>query len=113
MGTELVSHRVKEENMEIPSVPPGFESFASFSLKRVEDKEVVSTCSASTTTSESQTMQMESGFESSDNAKITRALRRRPWINYSRLDDSSGDESNSEQVDQFYYTPSSPDVYCC
>ncbi|XP_057477100.1 putative lysine-specific demethylase JMJ16 [Actinidia eriantha] len=106
MGTELVRHCVKEENMDIPPVPPGFESLTSFSLKRVEDKEIVSTCSASTTTSESQTVQMESGFESCDDAKITRARRRRPWINYSRLDDSSGDESNSEQ--NFFVRPGLP-----
>ncbi|KAI8556170.1 hypothetical protein RHMOL_Rhmol05G0231000 [Rhododendron molle] len=97
MGTELVRPCLKEENMEIPAVPPGFESCTSFTLKRVEDKEVASSCSTSASASELQTVHMETEFECSDDATVSRSLRRRPWINYSRLDDSSGDESDSEQ----------------
>ncbi|CAN1765991.1 Putative lysine-specific demethylase JMJ16 [Linum perenne] len=37
MGTEFMRVRVKDENEEVPAIPPGFESFAAFSLKRVED----------------------------------------------------------------------------
>ncbi|KAG5549731.1 hypothetical protein RHGRI_014885 [Rhododendron griersonianum] len=97
MGTELIRPCLKEENMEIPAVPPGFESCTSFTLKRVEDKEVASSCSTSASASELQTVHMETEFECSDDATVSRSLRRRPWINYSRLDDSSGDESDSEQ----------------
>lgn len=97
MGTELVRPCLKEENMEIPAVPPGFESFTSFTLKRVEDKEVVSSCSTSASPSELQTVNMGTELECSDDATVSRSLRRRPWINYSRLDDSSGEESDSEQ----------------
>ncbi|KAJ6379995.1 hypothetical protein OIU76_016617 [Salix suchowensis] len=39
MGTELIRVHVKEENDDIPSVPPGFESFAAFNLQRVQDGE--------------------------------------------------------------------------
>lgn len=103
MGTELVRSCLKEENMEIPAVPPGFESFTSFTLKRVEDKEVVSSCSTSASPSELQAVNMGTELECSDDATVSRSLRRRPWINYSRLDDSSGEESDSEQVDQIFF----------
>ncbi|KAA8539005.1 hypothetical protein F0562_025697 [Nyssa sinensis] len=97
MGTELVRPCVKEESMDIPLIPPGFESLTSFTLKRVEDNEIMTSCSASASASEPQTIQMQSEFDCSDDAKITRSLRRRPWINYNRFDNSSGDESDTEQ----------------
>ncbi|CAN1246950.1 Putative lysine-specific demethylase JMJ16 [Linum grandiflorum] len=37
MGTDFMRVCVKEESEEVPAIPPGFESFAAFSLKRVED----------------------------------------------------------------------------
>lgn len=97
MGTELVRPCVKEENMDIPSIPPGFESLTTFTLKREEDNEMTSSCSVSASASESQTAHVEMEFECSEDAKITRSLRRRPWINYGRYDNNSGDESDSEQ----------------
>ncbi|CAL5363169.1 unnamed protein product [Camellia sinensis] len=97
LGTQLIRPCVKEENMEIPAVPPGFESFTAFTLKRVENHEVLTACSASASASESQTVQMASELESSDDAKITWSLRRRPWINYSQFDDNFDNESDSEQ----------------
>lgn len=95
MGTELVRPCVKEESMENQSVPPGFESFASFTLKRVRDKETVTTCSDSASVSESQTL-MEAEFEY-DDENIAQSLKRRPWINYTPSDGNSGDESDSKQ----------------
>lgn len=95
MGTELVRTCIKEENMDIPSIPPGFESLAPFILKKVEDKEIKMSHSASASGSESQTTCMEIEFEYSKEGKIANTLRRRPWINYCH---SSGDESDSEQV---------------
>ncbi|XP_052187665.1 putative lysine-specific demethylase JMJ16 [Diospyros lotus] len=97
MGTELVRPCVKEENMEISPIPPGFESFTSFTLKRVEDKEVVTTTCASVSASDKQAVQLENKFETGEDAKFSRPHRNRPWINYSQFDDSSGDESDSEQ----------------
>ncbi|KAM7250286.1 hypothetical protein ACFE04_022169 [Oxalis oulophora] len=89
MGTELMRVHVKEENDETPSVPPGFESFASFSLTRVQDSEMKTSCSASTTQS------VETKAEPSK--MTTRPLRRKPGVNYGNLlDDSSEDESDEK-----------------
>lgn len=102
MGTELIRVRVKEENDDIPSVPPGFESFAAFNLNRVQDGEKqesnVTTCSATTSASESQSVKMDTEFE--DEAKVTRSLRRRPWIKFEHLDSCSEDESDSVKLNQ-------------
>ena len=98
MGTELVRTCIKEENMDIPSIPPGFESIAPFTLKKVEDKDIKVDHSPSASGSESQSTRMEIEIEYSKEGKIAKTLRRRPWINYCHLDNSSGDESDSEQV---------------
>lgn len=95
---------VKEENDEVPSVPPGFESCASFPLKWVQDVEkhdndMKSSCSASVSASESQQVQLETDGGDSDGAKM-RPLRRRPWINYGQFDHSSEDESDSRKLGQ-------------
>lgn len=62
MGTELMRVCVKKETDEIPLVPPGFESFASSTLKRaLDDRKQKSedeiTCSASSSTSELQSVE--------------------------------------------------------
>eukprot|EP00258_Populus_trichocarpa_P016668 XP_006375851.2 putative lysine-specific demethylase JMJ16 isoform X3 [Populus trichocarpa] len=102
MGTELIRVHVKEENDDIPSVPPGFESFAAYTLKRVPDGEKqesnVTSCSATTSASESQSVKMDTEFE--DEAKVTRSLRRRPWIKFEHLDSCSEDESDSVKLNQ-------------
>ncbi|KAL5566870.1 hypothetical protein UlMin_030034 [Ulmus minor] len=85
MGTELMSVCIKEDNDDFPPVPPGFESFTSFNLKRVNDNEE----------QESKNM-----LEGSDSAKITRSLRRKPWINYGRDDFSYEDECKPERLNQ-------------
>ncbi|KAK1421161.1 hypothetical protein QVD17_23298 [Tagetes erecta] len=97
MGTKFIMHHVKEESMDIPSIPPGFESFAAFPLKRVDDCKVGSDFSVSTSASEPQPVKKESGVEPSDNEKIKRPLRSRQGINNGQLDSSSGEESESEQ----------------
>nr|GEY57778.1 putative lysine-specific demethylase JMJ16 isoform X1 [Tanacetum cinerariifolium] len=94
MGTELIRHHVKDESMDMPSIPPGFESLAAFSLKRVEESKVESSCSVSTSPSASQSAKKESGTEQSDSENIKRSNRRK--LNYGRIDTSSGDESGSE-----------------
>lgn len=101
MGTELVRISVKEENDE---VPPGFESYAVFTLKRVQDTEkhdsdIKSSCSASASASESQQIQVETDVADSDGVK-TRSLRRRPWINYGQFGHSSDDESDCRKLGQ-------------
>lgn len=98
MGTELVRTCIKEENMEISSIPPGFESLVPFTLKKVEDKEIKMSNSPSASGSESQKTRMEIEFECCEEGKLAKTMRRRPWINHFPLDNSSGDESDTEQV---------------
>ncbi|ESQ36018.1 hypothetical protein EUTSA_v10006592mg [Eutrema salsugineum] len=99
MGTELMRICVKEESDEVPSVPPGFESYATFTLKRVvpgNDKSKTPMESASVT--EPAKMEIES-----DEAKAARSLRRRPWINYGGCDDDdspNNDNASSQNLDQ-------------
>ncbi|KAI4350102.1 hypothetical protein L6164_010623 [Bauhinia variegata] len=105
MGTELMRICVKEDNDEFPSVPPGFESYTSLSLKSVEDSEKQNdtnktSCSASTSASESQSTLVETEVKVSDTAKVPRSLRRRPWINYGQYDNSSEEEFDCERLDQ-------------
>ncbi|XP_057961153.1 putative lysine-specific demethylase JMJ16 [Malania oleifera] len=100
MGMEPVGACPKEEDIEIPAVPPGFESLAPFYLKRVDDSKDMISCSASTSASESQSVHMENERDINDAAKVTRSLRRRPWINYSRFDNSSDDESEIQKPAQ-------------
>ncbi|KAF8110334.1 hypothetical protein N665_0085s0062 [Sinapis alba] len=79
MGTELMRICVKEESDELPSVPPGFESYATFTLKRVVPGETKATTMEESVASVSNQAEMET---ESDEAKAARSLRRRPWINY-------------------------------
>ncbi|KAL3520986.1 hypothetical protein ACH5RR_019135 [Cinchona calisaya] len=97
MGTELVRTSIKEENMDIPLIPPGFESLAPFTLKKMEGKKIKMSRSPSSSGSESQTTRMEIEFESSEEGKIAKSLMHRPWINYCPMDNTSGDESDSQQ----------------
>ncbi|XP_004302095.1 PREDICTED: putative lysine-specific demethylase JMJ16 [Fragaria vesca subsp. vesca] len=105
MGTELMRVCLKEDNDEFPSVPPGFESFTSFSLKRVndsekQDSENLITCNATTSTSGSQSVPMETGNDVADVAK--RSQRRRPGINNRRYNNYAEDESDYESLDQSF-----------
>lgn len=89
--------------MDISSIPPGFEALATFTMKREEDIERTSSCSVSASAVDSQTANMETEIDCSDDVKTARSLRRRPWINYGVYDHNLGDESDSEQqVDQVF-----------
>ncbi|KAK4480459.1 hypothetical protein RD792_013532 [Penstemon davidsonii] len=96
MGTKLVGPFVKEENMEIPSIPPGFESLVPFTIKRVEHNEV-SSYSSPTGASESRSDLLETGMNCDEDSKTMKLLRRRPGIKCNQIDNSSGDECESEQ----------------
>lgn len=94
---------LKEENDEIPSVPPGFESFATFTLKKVHDDEKqksedVISRSASPSTSEIQSVKMETESDSCADAKKTRP--RRACISYGQCENNAGDEFDSEKLKQ-------------
>ncbi|PON55481.1 FY-rich [Parasponia andersonii] len=110
MGTELMRVCVKEDNDDFPPVPPGFESFTSFNLKRVNDSEsqdskTVFGCSASAGASEPQSIKIETNIDVSDTAKISRSVRRKPWINYGRYDYSPEDDCDSERLNQRHQLP--------
>jgi hypothetical protein len=104
MGTELMRICVKEDNDDFPSVPPGFESYTSFALKRVEENEKHSDknlTSTSTSASESQSTQVgNAGVQISDTAKVSRSLRRRPWINHGQCENGSEEDCDCERHDQ-------------
>ncbi|KAJ0465354.1 putative chromatin remodeling & transcription regulator FYR family [Helianthus annuus] len=74
MGTELIRHHVKEESIDIPLIPPGFESIAAFSLKRADDNKVGSSCSVSSSTSEPQPVKKEPRVEPSEDEKTKRSV---------------------------------------
>ncbi|XP_043691747.1 lysine-specific demethylase JMJ703-like isoform X2 [Telopea speciosissima] len=96
MGTECIRAQIREENVE-SSVPPGFVSLTSFTLKRVEDSEIMMSYLESSIASEPQPAKLDTKGDVSDDLKIPRTLRRRPWINYSQFENSSEEESDSEQ----------------
>ncbi|XP_015875570.3 putative lysine-specific demethylase JMJ16 isoform X1 [Ziziphus jujuba] len=111
MGTELMRVCIKEDNDEFPPVPPGFESFTSFTLKRVEDENQASQnmvgCSASPSATELESLQMETSIDVNNVAKITRSLRRKPGINYGKYDCSSEDELD-ERINHSFARPRLP-----
>lgn len=99
---------VKEENDEFPLVPPGFEAFSSFTLRRVQDNkkedckqdgESLSSCSASASASELQSVKLKTEADSDDVKKVTRPLRRRSGSKYNLHGNSSDDELDCEKVD--------------
>lgn len=103
MGTELMRICVKEDNDDFPSVPPGFESYTSFSLKRVEENEKhndTNLTSSSTSASESQSNQIGNGVQFADTSKVSRSLRRRPWINHGQCENGLEEDSDCERHDQ-------------
>lgn len=103
MGTELMRICLKEDNDDFPSVPPGFESYTAFSLKRVEDNEKqndTNLTSCSTSASESQSTQVGNDAKFRDTVKVPRSLRRRPWINHGQHENGPEENSDCEQLDQ-------------
>ncbi|XP_022996748.1 putative lysine-specific demethylase JMJ16 [Cucurbita maxima] len=103
MGTKLIRACVEEDSDDFPSVPPGFESYISFSLGKVHDHEKQDGCvpaSGSATVSESQPVKVESEVEVANVAKVTRSLRRKPCVNYRQYDYCSGDELDTKHLDQ-------------
>lgn len=105
MGTELMRVCIKEDNDEFPPVPPGFESFTSFTLNRVNDTEKqmsksIFDCSAPGGASELQSVRVETKSNLNDAGKIKRSLRHRPSRSYGQYDYSSEDESGSERLNQ-------------
>ncbi|GKC92701.1 putative lysine-specific demethylase JMJ16 isoform X1, partial [Tanacetum coccineum] len=91
MGTEFISHYVKEESINIPLIPPGFESFTPF---RINESRHASTSSVSTS------VISEPGLMSHSGKKIKRSSRRRSGTNYKISDCISEDEPDHKPLDQ-------------
>ncbi|XP_010553772.1 PREDICTED: putative lysine-specific demethylase JMJ16 isoform X2 [Tarenaya hassleriana] len=104
MGTELMRVCVKEETDELPSVPPGFESYSSLTLQRVApggEKTKINnvTCGLPAGNAlATERVKTETGSNLSDTSKPARPPRRRPWINYVGCDDD--DDANSKPMCQ-------------
>ncbi|KAL3650155.1 hypothetical protein CASFOL_006558 [Castilleja foliolosa] len=92
MSTQLVQRRDEEDDMKNPLIPPGFESFAPFILKKIEDKQV--------TSSHSNDNSKTNNDKSNDNSKTNNSHKRKPRMKYNVPHSSSVDEFESEEVDQ-------------
>nr|XP_043618518.1 putative lysine-specific demethylase JMJ16 [Erigeron canadensis] len=103
MGTNLIGHFTKEENLDIPSIPPGFESVAA---ARINDSRLAST-SASMSVLELQTAKKEPRHGYSEYKKRRRSIRRRSGTNFKQSECSSGDESDSNLFNQINKTSKS------
>lgn len=97
MGTELVRHCIKEEDMDISAIPPGFESLAPFTLKQVENNRLMINQSSTASESKSDRSQVETSIEGHEDGKMMKSLRRKPGVNYGKYEKSSEDESGSDQ----------------
>ncbi|OVA18831.1 JmjC domain [Macleaya cordata] len=105
MGVECKGVTVKEEKVG-PSAPPGFVSLTSFTLRKMDDCEVLMSGMASVGANESQPILMDSECDFGEGARLKRSLRHRPWINYGKFDDSSDEESEPKRFNQ--HLPSKP-----
>lgn len=97
MGTELVRHCIKEEDMDISAIPPGFESLAPFTLKKVDNNRLMINQSSAASESKSHRSQVETEIEGNEDGKLMKSLRRKPGVNYGKYEKSSEDESGSDQ----------------
>ncbi|KAL8539023.1 hypothetical protein ACS0TY_000863 [Phlomoides rotata] len=95
MGTELVGPCVKEDSMEMPLIPPGFESFVPFTVKKAENHQLGSYSSSASAVEPQIKLEIES--DCNDDPKTTKSLRRRSGVKYNQLDNSSDNECESEQ----------------
>ncbi|XP_073012098.1 lysine-specific demethylase JMJ703 [Typha latifolia] len=96
MGTECMTTHLKDESDGMPSVPPGFASLTSFTLQRVQDDVKIPVCSSNPIKTNA-----DSDCSITGNDKFRKSLRHRPWVNYSKFDNSSEEEeSDSELFEQ-------------
>lgn len=98
MGTELVRACIKEEDIDFPAVPPGFESYTTYKLK-VENTEGEINYSVLPNLSEQQEAHIKLEPDHDDSKKISRALRRRPLIKHGQCSNSY-DDPDCEKLDQ-------------
>ncbi|XP_057480253.1 putative lysine-specific demethylase JMJ16 isoform X3 [Actinidia eriantha] len=96
MGTERIRTRITNGKGDKLSVPPGFVSLTSFSLKRVGNSKEACRSLASGSGLEPEPVQMDISID--DSAKLKRSFKRRPWILYDQYTHNP-EESYSEQLD--------------
>lgn len=96
-----------DESDIIPSVPPGFGSLASFTLQkvqenilRVQENVLVSMSPSNSAQSPSKSLPVELDVEdsTSDEGRLKKSLRHRPWVNYSKFDNSSDEEEPESEA---------------
>ncbi|XP_010935913.1 lysine-specific demethylase JMJ703 [Elaeis guineensis] len=102
MGTKYIEADVTDDPDGISPVPPGFTSPASFTLQRVQDDVMVSTCA-----SDSTQLGRETDCSVLGDKTLRKSLRHKPWVNYSQFDDSSEEESDAE-----LYKQNAPSIRC-
>ncbi|KAI4364560.1 hypothetical protein MLD38_020634 [Melastoma candidum] len=111
----IMREPVKEESEDFPSVPPGFESFSSFTLKRTldvqkedfkEENAGLNSCTTSVSTSLFISGDVKTDSDSAEAKKPSRVLRRRSGIKYNQNADCSDDELECEKT--IFRKPSLP-----
>lgn len=80
------------------SVPPGFASLTSFTLKRMEDSEETCNSMAFGSAFRPDPTNMDAACDPIDIAEFKRSLRHRPWILYDQCDHEEED-SDPKQID--------------
>ncbi|CAH9147452.1 unnamed protein product [Cuscuta epithymum] len=96
MGIELVSRCVKGETVDMSTIPPGFESLASFPLEKTQDNENRRISSASSSELQCQRAKVETDFKFVEDEKLS-SMRRRFFIHNGQVENNSGDESDLDQ----------------
>ncbi|KAL5711842.1 hypothetical protein ACHQM5_014076 [Ranunculus cassubicifolius] len=89
MGPECKLAPVKEEKVEYPSAPPGFKPLTSFTLKRINDRQDMT----SEVGSGSHSVLLGTEGDVGEDANLTKFLKSRPWINYPVVDDCKEEDS--------------------
>ncbi|KAK6915342.1 JmjN domain [Dillenia turbinata] len=98
MATELVRAHIKEEAIDMPLAPPGFEARTSLILRAGKDGETMTSCSASGSVSDTKPVKTECKLKMNEDMKI-KPLHHRSSINQDICDNSSEDESDFELLD--------------
>ncbi|XP_074311385.1 putative lysine-specific demethylase JMJ16 [Silene latifolia] len=100
MGTELLRACLKEEDVDFPARPPGFEAFTSFDKLKKSENSDEPCCSVSSNLSQQESVNVKRETDLGGPAKIIRSLRRRSSTNPGRYNQCSDEESDAEQLDQ-------------
>lgn len=98
MGTEHKKPCLNDENVESPSVPPGFVSLTSFIVKRVEKSEESNNSQSFMSASKQEPIITDTMSDITDIAELKRSVKRRPWMLFNQSNHRL-EESESEQFD--------------